>query len=174
MLFFTRINVFSLIREHFATLYDNRLDDKKINLSEVLLLLLFALAIPSFLIFILHQPLELDRTDCFLTVFSIAVGFLSSTLFVLADRKTSVREANSVAKLKECFYNTAFSLIVSLTVIFCYIVMMIAMRALNSFGKMEYAAVVLNSGSFIIYAMIVLLFHSLLMVIRRVFLIFDD
>ena len=132
MLFFSRINVFSLVREHFLTLYDNRTG--KTNWLEVFLLSFFTLAIPAVLVLWLKQPIEPTGNDCFLTVFSIAVGFLSSTLFVLADRKTSVREANSVTRLKECFYNTAFALISALFVIFCYILMIILLRAFRDFN----------------------------------------
>lgn len=171
MLFFSRINVFSLVREHFLTLYDNRTG--KTNWLEVFLLSFFTLAIPAVLVLWLKQPIEPTGNDCFLTVFSIAVGFLSSTLFVLADRKTSVREANSVTRLKECFYNTAFALISALFVIFCYILMIILLRAFRDFNLENYIPHLLNTGSFIIYALIVLFFHAMLMVIRRVFFIFD-
>lgn len=171
MLFFERINVLSLIRKHFSTLYDNR--TKSISRSEIISLSVCAFGIPAILVYFLKQPLNTSETNCFFTVFSIAIGFLASTLFVVAQKKDDSKEADFVIKIKECFYNTAFSLIASIIIILCYLTMIISVKALADFKLSEYIPYVLNIGSFIIYAFIVLFFHSMLMVIKRVFYIFD-
>ena len=91
----------------------------------MLLLLTFTISIPYILIFYLQQPIQTKDANTFLTVFSIAVGFLTSTLFVLAEKKATPIEAKDLIRLKECFYNTAFSLITSLSIIILYIFLVI-------------------------------------------------
>lgn len=171
MIFFSRINVLPLIIKHFLTLYDYR--TKKICILEMLLLLTFTISIPYILIFYLQQPIQTKDANTFLTVFSIAVGFLTSTLFVLAEKKATPIEAKDLIRLKECFYNTAFSLITSLSIIILYIFLVILNNAKEISNISKYINDINNIGSFIIYALIILFFHSLLMVIKRVFFIFD-
>nr|DAI11241.1 MAG TPA: hypothetical protein [Caudoviricetes sp.] len=113
------------------------------------------------------------NANTFLTVFSIAVGFLTSTLFVLAEKKATPIEAKDLIRLKECFYNTAFSLITSLSIIILYIFLVILNNSKEISNISKYINDINNIGSFIIYALIILFFHSLLMVIKRVFFIFD-
>lgn len=161
MIFFDRLNITKIVINHFLTFYDNRSQDKhidKIELSvyfSVLLLLSIVAAV----------FLPITRLNVILTPLTIFTGFLFSALFVIIDKKEG-KTAQIKNLISEVYDNISFSILMSFGVIL--------------FLAINYIMINFNCNHIcnrivlgIIYFFLLNFAYSLMMVIKRLYKIFE-
>lgn len=161
MIFFERLNISKIIVNHFSTFYNNQ-DNKKIDWLELAvyftILLLLSIASAIFL--------PVTRMNVVLTPLTIFTGFLFSALFVIIDKKEGKRQQIKNL-ISEVYDNISFSILMSFLIILFIIInyVMITLEAPEFYSR-----IILG----IIYFFLLNFSYSLMMVIKRLYKIFEN
>ncbi len=161
MIFFERLNISKIIVNHFSTFYNNQ-DNRKIDRLE--LAVYFSILLLLSVISAIFLPVT--RMNVVLTPLTIFTGFLFSALFVIIDKKegktTQIKEL-----ISEVYDNISFSILMS----FFIILFMIINYVMISFDVSElYNRIILG----IVYFLLLNFSYSLMMVIKRLYKIFEN
>ena len=161
MIFFERLNISKIIVNHFSTFYNNQ-DNRKIDRLElaVYFSILLLLSVISAIV------LPVTRMNVVLTPLTIFTGFLFSALFVIIDKKEG--KTKQIKELiSEVYDNISFSILMS----FFIILFMIINYVMISFDVSElYNRIILG----IVYFLLLNFSYSLMMVIKRLYKIFEN
>ncbi|OLA80505.1 MAG: hypothetical protein BHW58_07650 [Azospirillum sp. 51_20] len=161
MIFFERLNISKIIVNHFSTFYNNQ-DNRKIDRLE--LAVYFSILLLLSVISAIFLPVT--RMNVVLTPLTIFTGFLFSALFVIIDKKEG--KTKQIKELiSEVYDNISFSILMS----FFIILFMIINYVMISFDVSElYNRIILG----IVYFLLLNFSYSLMMVIKRLYKIFEN
>ena len=161
MIFFERLNISKIIVNHFSTFYNNQ-DNRKIDRLE--LAVYFSILLLLSVISAIFLPVT--RINVVLTPLTIFTGFLFSALFVIIDKKEG--KTKQIKELiSEVYDNISFSILMS----FFIILFMIINYVMISFDVSElYNRIILG----IVYFLLLNFSYSLMMVIKRLYKIFEN
>ena len=161
MIFFERLNISKIIVNHFSTFYNNQ-DNRKIDRLE--LAVYFSILLLLSVISAIFLPVT--RMNVVLTPLTIFTGFLFSALFVIIDKKEG--KTKQIKELiSEVYDNISFSILMS----FFIILFMIINYVMISFDVSElYNRIILG----IVYFLLLSFSYSLMMVIKRLYKIFEN
>ena len=161
MIFFERLNIYKIIVNHFSTFYNNQ-DNRKIDRLE--LAVYFSILLLLSVISAIFLPVT--RMNVVLTPLTIFTGFLFSALFVIIDKKEG--KTKQIKELiSEVYDNISFSILMS----FFIILFMIINYVMISFDVSElYNRIILG----IVYFLLLNFSYSLMMVIKRLYKIFEN
>ena len=161
MIFFDRLNINKIVVNHFSTFYDNRNSKKSVDwieLSVYFFVLLFISVLSAIL-------LPITRLNVILTPLTIFTGFLFSALFVIIDKKDG--KTQQVKELiSEVYDNISFSILMSFLVILFIVVNYVM---INFSCEHVYNRIILG----IIYFLLLNFAYSLIMVMKRLYKIFE-
>ena len=161
MIFLERLNITKIIVNHFSTFYNNQ-DNKKIDWLELAVYFSILLLLSAFSAVFL----PVTCLNVILTPLTIFTGFLFSALFAIIDKKDG--KTNQIKELiSEVYDNISFSILMS----FFVIVFVIINYVMISFSCDEiYNKIVLG----IVYFLLLNFAYSLMMVIKRLYKIFEN
>ncbi len=161
MIFFERLNISKIIVNHFSTFYNNQ-DNRKIDRLE--LAVYFSILLLLSVISAIFLPVT--RMNVVLTPLTIFTGFLFSALFVIIDKKEG--KTKQIKELiSEVYDNISFSILMS----FFIILFMIINYVMISFDVSElYNRIILG----IVYFLLLNFSYSLMMIIKRLYKIFEN
>ena len=161
MIFFDRLNITKIIVNHFLTFYDNRTGDKHVDKVE----LSIYFSILFFLSVIAAIFLPITRLNVLLTPLTIFTGFLFSALFVIIDKKEG-KTTQIKNLISEVYDNISFSILMSFGVILFLAInyIMINFNCIHICNR-----IVLG----VIYFFLLNFAYSLMMVIKRLYKIFE-
>lgn len=161
MIFWERLNITKIIVNHFSTFYNNQ-DNKEIDWLELAVYFSILLLLSAFSAVFL----PVTRLNVILTPLTIFTGFLFSALFVIIDKKDG--KTNQIKELiSEVYDNISFSILMS----FFVILFVIINYVMISFSCDEiYNRIVLG----IVYFLLLNFAYSLMMVIKRLYKIFEN
>ena len=161
MIFLERLNITKIIVNHFSTFYNNQ-DNRKIDRLE--LAVYFSILLLLSVISAIFLPVT--RMNVVLTPLTIFTGFLFSALFVIIDKKEG--KTKQIKELiSEVYDNISFSILMS----FFIILFMIINYVMISFDVSElYNRIILG----IVYFLLLNFSYSLMMVIKRLYKIFEN
>lgn len=159
--FFERLNISKIIVNHFSTFYNNQ-DNRKIDRLE--LAVYFSILLLLSVISAIFLPVT--RMNVVLTPLTIFTGFLFSALFVIIDKKEG--KTKQIKELiSEVYDNISFSILMS----FFIILFMIINYVMISFDVSElYNRIILG----IVYFLLLNFSYSLMMIIKRLYKIFEN
>ena len=161
MIIIERLNTPKIKVNHFSTFYNNQ-DNRKIDRLE--LAVYFSILLLLSVISAIFLPVT--RMNVVLTPLTIFTGFLFSALFVIIDKKEG--KTKQIKELiSEVYDNISFSILMS----FFIILFMIINYVMISFDVSElYNRIILG----IVYFLLLNFSYSLMMVIKRLYKIFEN
>lgn len=164
-LFFSRLNCWNIVKNHCKTFYDNTTQQTswiEIGITVVFIILLASVAT-------CFHCLKESVIEIMLTAFSILSGFLISALFLLVD-KIDKPEGKDFQIIKETIHNISFGILIGVFIIVLslFFILFKASTIGTTFAFIRFFM------SMIYFGLIVLFFHTMLIILQRVNKIFSD
>jgi len=165
----SKINLFSIVRAHFNTLRD--VQTQRRSVADWLTFYAAPL-VGAGLLMRLHLRIDKDYVNIIVSMLSIFVGLLLNMIVVLFDIIRSERKrVHKVAVLEEVLANISFTIVLSI-----FTIGVVLLTQLN-FGRPAWQPYIEGSReviNFISFACLILFLLTLLMVVKRMYLLFMD
>ena len=167
-LFFSRLNCWNIVKNHCKTFYDNTTQQTswiEIGITVAFIILLASVAT-------CFHCLTKSVIEIMLTAFSILSGFLISALFLLVD-KADKQKGKDFQIIKETIHNISFGILIGVFIIVLSL-FFILFKASTIETTFAFPTELRFFMSMIYFGLIVLFFHTLLIILQRVNKIFND
>lgn len=165
----SKINLFSIVRAHFNTLRDPQ--TKKRSVADWLTFYAGPV-VGALLLMRLHLRINNDYVNIIVSMLSIFVGLLLNMIVVLFDIiRSEQKRANKVTVLEEVLANISFTIVLSI-----FTIGVVLLTQLN-FGRPEWQPYIEDGRevvNFISFVFLILFLLTLLMVVKRMYLLFMD
>ena len=172
-----RINIFRIVKDHFGTLRSlNQKNTKKIYWADALLFIGLPLVI-AIILSLLDLNLK-NQLGNLIAAVSIFGGFLLNLLAIIYSQMTTIKEHNSKEKdrlkaelrstfIKEIHVNISFGIVASITLVVTLLLNTIG------FSKALQDMYILTAIQALNYFLLTLFFLTLLMIVKRVYILLD-
>lgn len=179
---FTLINIKEIINKHYESL-------KQDSKCRFIILIFFLMPIGiSGMLLICDKPLSENSVDSLITAFAIFTALLLNVIFIIYDLidKIGVKESSDVIKSKVVLkrkikliehlsYNSVYSLLISLVILMILMLFAVVeiwnIKALSITSK--HSIDFLLWGSLLVYSLVVHFLMNLLMITKRLSVLFD-